>query len=159
MVVQGASELGPKEDLHKMSVLLCERVGMPIAPIEVSVAHRLGKYNGGKPRPVIIKFTRRCVKSCLMRNKYKLKHVQGWEGVYVEESLTGWRREFVRCLKEDKELNRVSTVDGKIIFNKGPKTYELNTGDDFINVLDYGILSQETLSNAGINPSLAVKAE
>ena len=85
VVVHNVRERGPGENLHHLAVLLCAATGGTISPLEVSVAHRLGRASN-RPRPIIIKFTRRCVKTLLMRNKIKLRHTPGWQNVYGDIS-------------------------------------------------------------------------
>lgn len=158
IVVHNVRERGSGENLHHFAISLVQATGGNISPAEVSVAHRLGRPTNGKPRPVIIKFTRRCVKTVLMRHKYKLRSVRGWENVFVEESLTPWRKGVISELKKIEELTRVSTVDGKILFTKEGKRYDINSGDDFIDILDSGLLPDRFFSAVGINPSLAYTA-
>ena len=156
MVVYNVTERGRNEDLHLFALQLCAATGgSGLSPLEVSTAHRLGNPNSSKCRPVIIKFTRRCTKDSLMRNKYKLKNTPGWERVFVEEGLTPWRRCFVNELKLHTGITRVLTKDGKIYFTVRDKRWELNLGADFIKLLDAGFMDKKFMEAVGIDPRLS----
>lgn len=156
VVVYNVTERGRNEDLHLFALQLCAATGgSGLSPLEVSTAHRLGNPNSSKCRPVIIKFTRRCTKDSLMRNKYKLKNTPGWERVFVEEGLTPWRRCFVNELKLHTGITRVLTKDGKIYFTVRDKRWELNLGADFIKLLDAGFMDKKFMEAVGIDPRLS----
>ena len=153
ITVHGVREMGPRENLHAFALELCSVLGGSVTPLDISVCHRLGKQSN-KPRPVIIKFTRRYVKTQVMRNKYKLKNLRGWEAVFIEENLTVWRRHFINELKSQSGVEKVATNDGKIRFVKDGRRYEINNGVDFLSLLDSGLLEDALYTNVGINPKL-----
>ena len=153
VVVHYVRERGPGESLHHLAVLLCAATGGTISPLEVSVAHRLGQASN-RPRPIIIKFTRRCVKTLLMHNKKKLRHTAGWHNVYVDEDLTIWRRNLVSELNKVDDLQKVMTIDGKIMFTLDKKRYEFNTGEELMKLFDSGLLPNDFWKAVGINHEL-----
>ena len=125
---------------------------------EISVVHRLGRQSNGHPRPIIIKFTRRVIKTLLMKHKANLRRSPGWENVFIDENLTTWRRLVVRRLKEHVDP-RVSTTDGKILFSRGGRRYELNTGKNFLDMLDSDVVPPEFLEAIHIDPNLAMEED
>ena len=140
VIVHNVREMGPNEDLYQFATQLCAATGGRISAFEVSVVHRLGPFTRNRSRSIIIKFTRRVIKSSLMRNKHKLRHNPGWERVYIEENLTPWHGKFVHKLKQVKDVTKVITTDGKIAFNTGGKKYFVNSGSDFVSLMDSNIL-------------------
>ena len=153
VTVYGVREMGLRENLHSFALEFCSVLGGSVTPLDISVCHRLGKQSN-KPRPVIIKFTRRYVKTQVMRNKYKLKNLRGWEAIFIEENLTVWRRHFINELKSQRGVEKVATYDGKILFVKDSRRYVINSGVDFLNLLDSGLLEDDLYTNVGINPKL-----
>ena len=87
VIIQNFPEYGPHEDLVRVVIDLCAVSGGRISPWEISVVHRLGRYVAGRARPIIVKFTRRCIKTSLMKNKHKLRRVEGWCNIYLDENL------------------------------------------------------------------------
>ena len=69
-----------------------------------------------------------------MRNKYKLRHARGWETVYIEENLTVWRGHLVSKLRQQREVKKLHTNDGKVFFLKDGKNYILNDPKDFLSM-------------------------
>ena len=131
IIVKNLREFGPSENLSMLVIEACKAMGGNIAHFEISVAHRMGRFIPGQTRPVIVKFTRRHIKNCVMRNKYKLRHARGWETVYIEENLTVWRSHLVSKLRQQREVKKLHTNDGKIFFLKDGKNYSFNDPKDF----------------------------
>ena len=134
VVIKNVQEYGPRENLYQLVVDACGAMGGNISTMEISVVHRLGRYVRGRMRPIIVKFTRRYVKSMVMRNKFRLRHVRGWERVYIDENLTDWRSFMVTKIRQQSGVSGVSTNDGKIFFTKDSRKYVANTPQDFLSL-------------------------
>ena len=89
-----------------------------------------------------------------MRNKIKLRHTAGWHNVYVDEDLTIWRRNLVSELNKVDDLQKVMTIDGKIMFTLDKKRYEFNTGEELMKLFDSGLLPNDFWKAVGINHEL-----
>ena len=75
--------------------------------------------------------------------------------MFIEENLTPWRNNFIRKLKDVKDISRVTTTDGKISFSTGGRRYIVNNGSDIINLFDSTLLPDEFYKAVDINPILA----
>ena len=62
----------------------------------------------------IVKLVRRDSKIELMRNKKKMRSMEKYRHVYVNDDITTQRSKLVRILKGEKEIKSVWTIDGRI---------------------------------------------
>ena len=95
-------------------------IGVTITPADISVSHRLGRPGGvgstadSRPRPLIVKLVRRDTKFELKRNKKRMRAMEKYRHVYVNDDLTTSRSKLVRSLKGEKEIKSVWTIEGRI---------------------------------------------
>ena len=152
IVIHGVREMDD-ENLHVWFLDMCRRMGGNVHWLEVSVVHRLGPPRRGNqpPRPIIVKLTRRMIKSIVMRNKYKLRSIPGFERVFIEERLTDWRRDFIGRLKNHPGVTSIRTTDGRIWFSYRGKTWgPLDVADDFLKLLDEDLLEKDFYERVGL---------
>ena len=114
------------EDTDQLAVdIINKDVDVEISEKDLDRSHRLGKPRapGGKPRPIIIKFSRYNVRHLVFKSKKKLKE----KGVAITESLTKRRMEALTKAKEEHGFNNVWSIDGMIFFKQpgaDPKVYD-----------------------------------
>lgn len=101
------------EDLDDKIISLAGEIGLELKKDDISVSHRL-RGNGKKPRPAIVKFVKRSTKANLMTKKKKLKNIPHLKDIYISDDLTRLRNNIVREMKDDPNILRVWTRDGKI---------------------------------------------
>ena len=101
---------------------------------DISIAHRLPKFNGHPPRHVIVRFTRRVANINLLKSKKnanfdQLKHVR------IFEDMTAPRLKFFNLMKEDRRIEKVWSRKGTIYYikndaadNKNSKSHSLYDG-------------------------------
>ena len=105
-----------------------------------------------KPRPIICRFARRCVKEDLIKNRKKLKDIPKYKGsVYINEDLTALRARMLAYAKAVPEVMRASTHNGKIFCNMSNSSLViLENPDDLFKIgvvnIDYNKLGLETLN-------------
>ena len=81
------SESETVEESEKIALkIFRDKLKMNIKPEEIEVAHRVGKKNSGKNRPLLVKFVSRKTKSAVIRNRKLLKGSQ--PKVVIFEDLT-----------------------------------------------------------------------
>ena len=116
--VFGLSE-SDEEDLEDKIVNLASDIGVPLERRDISVCHRL-RGNGKSPRPVIVKFVRRKTKSDIMKAKKTLKSKEQYKNVYINDDLTSLRNKIVKGMRDDDNIKKVWTIDGRIfcVMNK-----------------------------------------
>ncbi|KAH3837792.1 hypothetical protein DPMN_111193 [Dreissena polymorpha] len=97
---------------EQVSSLLSTKLGLKVAKEDIDVAHRLGKFNRDKARPVIVKFVRRQTKSDVMRNAKLLKGSVS----FLNEDLTKLSAEVLASvrLKDPENLERAWSFEGKL---------------------------------------------
>lgn len=102
------------EDLVTKVVSLARDINVELKPEDISICHRL-HGNGKQPRPVILRFLRREMKTKLMQGKKKkLRKNSNLRNIYITDDLTQIRNKIVRSLRDDPDVQRVWTIDGKI---------------------------------------------
>ena len=151
IIIRNFKEWGPREDLVRITTDVCKAVGVVINAFEISVVHRFGRPTNDRPRPIIVKFTRRCVKSAVMRSKHKLQYIPDFQRVFIEENLTDFRAKLVMKLKRRPEVSRVTTIDGKVLFTFNNQRLKFNTGTDFLDNLPLG---DDFLEEVNLDPEL-----
>ena len=100
------------ENLRCVVMKVAADCGIRITGDHISVVHRNGRREKGKPRDIVCKFTIRDIKHDLLRNKHKLRRMDGYRYIYLDEHLTPLRSRIVKVLREGGA--QVHTTDGKI---------------------------------------------
>ena len=136
IIISGVRE-HQQEDLYDITCHIAYDMGVNIDSTEISVTHRLGQPGRkSAPRPIIVKFVRRNVKTAIMRNKKKLRRVDAARYIYIDEDLTPFRASIVKELRREGKL--VTTNDGKIFTSikseKGEHKIVLDSPNDFFNM-------------------------
>ena len=93
---------------------IAEEMGIHINEEDIDRTHRLGKpnRNDGKPRPIIIKFTRYAVRHKVFVYKRSLKGKR----LLITESLTAYRMKLLVEAQKKFEVKNVWTSDGRILY-------------------------------------------
>ena len=108
------------ESTNTVFIDMARDICVTITPADISVSHRLGRPGRGgstadsRPRPLIVKLVRRDTKFELMRNKKKMRAMEKYRHVYVNDDLTTPRSKLVKILKGEKEIKSVWTIEGRI---------------------------------------------
>lgn len=132
---------GIQEDEDEEEVILetkvinvAAEIGVELEPRDISIAHRLGKPENGKNRPVIVRLCHRKKKSEIMRKKKVLKNKP--KELFISEDLTPLRVSLLKMVKDHPGVEGATTVDGKILaWQKGkPRPVVLHTPDDLYKV-------------------------
>lgn len=125
------------EDTNDIICRIACSIGVNISPDDISVSHRTGRHNTGRPRPIICKFTRRENKYKMLQNKKLARHITRDDDgnpvtIYIDEKLTPMRANVCRLLRNEKIQHH--TKDGKIFLPKsGAEEFTvLDTPEDFI---------------------------
>ena len=101
-----------QETTEGIASILSENLNLNISAYDIDIAHRLGKFEENKIRPVIIKFVQRQVKVNVMRNTKRLKGTP----YSINEDLTKMNQKVlsaVRLLAKDKVEKGWSYEGGK----------------------------------------------
>ena len=112
-------------------------IGVNITNEDISVSHRTGRRQPGRPRAIICKFTRRNTKYAFLRNRKLAKNITRDDDgnpvrIYIDEKLTPMRANVCKLLREQKIKHY--THDGKIFIPKeNPNEYTvLDTPEDWL---------------------------
>ena len=102
-----------------IKIFLKEIKDLPIDVVDetdIDIAHRLGRFNPNKPRPVIIRFTTRMVKDDIMRQKKILRQRK----IFVNEDLTRLNQQVFTAirLRCQDEVKSVWTRNGRIMIRR-----------------------------------------
>ena len=86
-----------------------------VLPSDISITHRLPGRNG-KPRPIIVRFSRRVARLEMLRKKKSLRDKEHTNGVSIFEDLTQPRVQFFNLMKQDNRIQSVWTREVAIYF-------------------------------------------
>lgn len=132
-----------EEALEAAIIQVAAFLEVTLTPDDIDIAHRLpGPRNdqtGGNPsqktKSIIMKLVRRKKKLELLKNKHKLK---GYEHkVFFTEDLTPLRAKLFKYVKEQPNVKKVVTHEGKIrAMMKGDdkKTVDIDSPDDLFHI-------------------------
>ncbi len=144
VIVTGVPEAGKNEDTDsKIKELAKDKMDLNIEDIDLDRTHRIGKPQDGKPRPIVVKFTRYNTRHEFMKNRKKLKGTK----VGVNDLLTLEARNLLKRAQDlVQQYNAVLgawTWDGKVMvqvnFDDGKKRkYQVRSMDDIHDIRDHG---------------------
>ena len=106
---------------------------------DLSTCHRLvAPSTAGKARPIIARFTRRDAKTAVMKKKKELRKRDDLKDVFIADDLTRLRSRLVQAMKQDVNIVRVWTIDGKVhyIMKRGGREEKkaLDSIDDLVHL-------------------------
>ena len=88
-----------------------------ISRSDIDKSHRFGKSTKLKPRPIIVKFTTRNARDKFYKCRSKLKDIERFHAVFINEDLTHKRSlvfQHARKLYTEKRISQTWTVSGNI---------------------------------------------
>lgn len=104
------------EQLKAKIVNIASDMGLNIDESAINACHRLGPARQGtRARAVIVRFFARDVKHDFLVNKNKLKNMEQYRGVYVNEDLTLLRSKLLQYVKRQDGVESAYTREGKVI--------------------------------------------
>lgn len=120
--------------LETKVINVAAEIGVELGPRDISIAHRLGKPETGKVRPIIVRLCHRKKKSELMKKKKELKGKP--KKIYINEDLTPLRVSMLKMVKDHSDVESATTVDGKILAwrNGKDRPIVIHTPDDLYKV-------------------------
>lgn len=95
---------------EKVCDLLKTKLEMEIANSDIDIAHRLGRFNNKKNRPVIVKFMCRRKKMECIANRYKLKGTR----TVIKDDLTQINQNVLDVCNYDERIQKSWTDNGKL---------------------------------------------
>ena len=108
------------EDTDEIVISLANNIGADIPKFALGRSHRVGPKNSDKQRPIIAKFIGHNFKVNMLKNKSKLKDLENYDNVFINEDLTSRRAKMAQCARELRKKDKIQstwTRDG-IIFVK-----------------------------------------
>lgn len=116
------------EDTSVLTCRIAERLGVHVAPNDISVSHRSGRRNGTTPRPILCKFVRRETKYQILANKRLAGNITTDDAgnpvkIFIDEDLTAMRARVCKKLRGDKVAHH--TRDGKVFISTSETDYKM----------------------------------
>lgn len=114
VVVTGVpEEIGENTDVTILK-LGNEKMEVPLTGLDLDRSHRIGKRNGGKPRPIVVKFSRYNVRYRFIKARTNLKGTK----VGVQELLTPYTQHLLKRAKDlvtqSRHVKSAWTWDGRV---------------------------------------------
>ena len=116
LVVTGVPEKKGVEDTDEtIKSFAADKLGLEITDMDIDRTHRLGRRQGTKPRPIIVKFVRYNLRRKFMKQRKKLKG----QGIGIQELLTPFAEHLLGKAQDLSSkapwLKKVWTWDGRIV--------------------------------------------
>ena len=112
--IYGIDDKNKYEDVNTSTDLALqlfnEKLGMDIDDSEISIAHRLGRWNPQQPRGIIVKFVRRSIKMEVMKSRSKIQNTK----FSIKEDVTNTNRALMEKLRMREDTNSVWSSNGKV---------------------------------------------
>lgn len=102
-------------DTDKVAIDVAKRIGVSLQVTDIDRSHRVGSPNGGKSRPIIVKFCSYKKRDEVFRSKRYLKN----SGMTIREDLTMRRLQVLQAAIEKFQLKNVWSLDGVIFVKIG----------------------------------------
>ena len=121
-----APKLGPKEheDTDSAVVKFLEKASVPLPKTELSMTHRIPSRDSTRCDALLVKLRSRIVRNTVMRKKKDMKDdaalKEAYPGAFIVEHLTPLRAKVAYMLRQDENIGRCWTIDGRIkVLKKG----------------------------------------
>ena len=117
-----------QETAEGIAGVISDKLGLNVSPLDIDIAHRLGKFQEGTSRPVIAKFVQRQMKNTIMKNVKYLKNTR----ISINEDLTKLNRKVLSSmrLKDKANVTKTWSYDGKLFMkDKNDQTSQVKYPD------------------------------
>lgn len=114
--VSGATEL-PNENTDAIIMDLAKDLGTDLILSDIDRCHRVGAFQAGRPRPIIVKFTSYRAREKLFSKRRELKNIPRMSRVFMNEDLTYRRNQLMyeaRQAVRSKHIISAWSSDGKL---------------------------------------------
>ena len=85
------------------------KIGADVKRSDIIIAHRVGRFEQGKYRPIIVRFTSNIHKDTVIYQRRKLKGT----GIGISEDLTAKNMAYLKKLQVDERVSAAWTKDTK----------------------------------------------
>ena len=106
---------GVEDTDETIKLFAADKLGLEITDMDIDRSHRLGRRQGTKPRPIIVKFVRYNLRRKFMKERKKLKG----HGMGIQELLTPFAEHLLGKAQDLSSkapwLKKVWTWDGRIV--------------------------------------------
>lgn len=147
-----ASKETPEDCVKKSCNIFSDYIGVPTSPQDIEVAHRTGRPDKDRARPILVRFFDRKKRDAILQKRKVLKG----KGLSVDEDLTFGNYELTRKAFKHSATLAVWSSNGKILAKlKNNVTVRLNIHSDleseFSKVMDSGRPTQAITSTSKSN--------
>ncbi len=120
---------------EKNVAVLESEIGVTVRNEEIDIVHRVGRYQKGKPRPILIKFCAHKTKENIMRKRKEAK------GIKIVEDLAFRVRKILTYLNASRRefnLEYVKTINGKVKYKyfNSPRFFEIRSYIDYYRLIN-----------------------
>ena len=116
-----------------------EQIGVSVDKHDIDIVHRVGRFEEGKPRPILIKFLSHKTKEVVMRKKKEAKD-RAKDVKIVEDLANGIRKiyTFLNANRRDLKLEYVWTIDGRIKYKffGNNRPFEIRSYADYYRLIN-----------------------
>lgn len=119
-----------QENTDDIAVEVAQKIGVQLTTNDIDRSHRVGRRQGDRPRPIIIKFSSYRKRSEVFRNKRLLKST----GLTIREDLTKVRYNLLRDAIGKFGVTHVWTQDGVIFVKQGDSKKRVTCTSDLNNL-------------------------
>lgn len=150
LLLHGLSEEKEENVMSKLIQNITQKIQLAnINPKDITACHRLGK-DSSKPRPLLVRFESRILRSEVWRNKTKLKG----SGLTFSEFLTKPRHDVFISARKYYGMNKCWTSEGKIVIQVTDKTRrKIESASEFRELMAQFPVDQSTPHNIDVESS------
>eukprot|EP00057_Strongylocentrotus_purpuratus_P010752 XP_011665226.1 PREDICTED: uncharacterized protein LOC105438737 [Strongylocentrotus purpuratus] len=136
------------ENTNDVVIEVSASTGIKVVGADISTSHRIGRPQPNRSRPIVARFVRRDLRTDILRNKRKLRDSQH-KDIMVSEHLAPGRAKLLHAVKQDDQVERVWTIDGKVhcILKGDPRKQIIHGPDDLFRRLGW---SEDRLKQSGL---------
>lgn len=121
------------EDTCQIVMDIANHIGSPLTVHDICTSHRLGYHRhpregegAAPPRPIIVRFTRRDAKFRMMKQRKRLGAVNDpqshysndYSSIFLNDDLTSLRSKMRYILSREEGIERVNSINGKLLCTK-----------------------------------------
>ena len=117
LTVTGIPEQNRDENIAELIIGLARDLKIYLCKTDMYGCERVGELRPNRNRGTVVEFVSMSVRMKLLKKRSKLRKMEAWDGVYINETLTPYRQGVMNVARQyarEKLIKAAFTLDGNV---------------------------------------------